>query len=306
MSIIVRMMGGLGNQIFIYAFVRQLLEQYPNADVFFDLRWFDKSDIRSYELYKYNLDKRIHILEINKQNFGAIVWFDITRTLYKIFEKIFVNFRVQKGLTWLEDSFSRLASMGYCYNYQKYSNVQLPDKKYVYVYGYFQDYRYLEQVKRYFKDELKLKVLSEKYQDIISQIKSPNCAISIRWGEDYVKCGWSICSKKYYLDGINCVKSKIQCEQIIVFADEIEKVKASHIFENEDVLYIEGLSPSESLDMLMKCQNYVVSNSSFSILGVLLSNEENPIVIAPKHWKKDKLVYELNLYRSSMYVIENM
>jgi len=67
--IIVRFQGGLGNQMFQYAFLKALERVYPNVDI--------KADFTSYELnqYHYGLElSRVFNININKKLIEKRSW----------------------------------------------------------------------------------------------------------------------------------------------------------------------------------------------------------------------------------------
>ena len=73
---------------------------------------------------------------------------------------------------------------------------------------------------------------------------------------------------------------------VLVFSDEIGKAKQLD-FDAEKI-FVEGLSPAQQLTLMKKCQDYVISNSSFSWWGAFLGASDNSIVIAPNIWYDTK------------------
>jgi hypothetical protein len=57
----VEIKGGMGNQLFQYAFGRSLEENNPGFSVSFDLSWFEKQSKRKFELGAFNIHMKKHI-----------------------------------------------------------------------------------------------------------------------------------------------------------------------------------------------------------------------------------------------------
>lgn len=307
MNIIVRMMGGLGNQIFIYAYARYLQIQYPESDIIIDLRWYNKNKIRKYELCQYTLNSKVKTINQTNLHKKDIFLFDITRGSYKVIEKICDKIGA-KGIKFLEDGFSNLAKYGYCYNKSGYTDISIPNKENIYVYGYYQNINYIMQVIPELQRDIQLLKPSVKYRYYASKITSNSIAISIRWADDYVKYGWPICTKEYYISGIEEIKKYTNIDSIFLFCDDMRKVEESHIMAMLPVkcIPIEGLSSTEGLSLMMKCKHFVISNSSFSWLGAMFGKKKDSIIVSPKHWSSSMEIEVTSLYLEDMIVLENL
>ena len=62
MKIVVKIRGGLGNQLFQYAYAKKMLVEYPEAKIYLDVSYYNKKHIRNLEILNYNLDSRIGII----------------------------------------------------------------------------------------------------------------------------------------------------------------------------------------------------------------------------------------------------
>lgn len=249
-KIVVRMRGGLGNQLFIFSYALYMREKYgtPETEIILDLREYESYKLRSFELFDSEEQmKKYHVREFRQEDDS--LRYRITRPLFHAYSKIdksdkAFQFNSRSGLY-----YARRKGHGEVYN---------SDFSTVYLYGYFQDAIPAEKVKGKIKDQLGIK--DEK--------KEPSIAVSIRCGEDYKNNGWPVYGADYYKKGIQYIKKhKYQDKdvKVSIFADDMVAAKKMDIDDN--VVYIEGLSPREQLKEMAKHTDFVLSNSSFAYWG---------------------------------------
>ena len=275
MQIIVRMRGGVGNQLFILAYAYYLSQSNDlNAEIVLDLREYEYYKQREFELLNIIHDDQIKVLPDNVNT----LYYDITRNIFHIFQKF-----VRKET----NSLKRLSSLGLYYGRRKSDFNIVNNKKRIYVYGYFQDAAMVGCVKDKFISKLNYSNM-ERFADFMSV---PVIAVSIRCGQDYIDQEWPICSSDYYIRGINIIigkKYKTKKINIIVFSDDYTKAKSMNIenkiIEEANIIYAEGLSSIEQLSLMSECSDFVISNSSFSWWGAYLGARTDSIVIMPNKW----------------------
>lgn len=282
--IIARMMGGLGNQMFCYAYARALQLEY-NEDLYLDNEGYNKYKIRNYSLENLSIPDQIidkKFLNINSFDYNKMI---IVRNFYHIF------FKVDKILrTNIIDRniFSFLAKHGYFYNLDRYFHCldrNLCKKKIKYTYGYFQSEKYFSVYKEQIKNELKVKIEPRDEENkLLSEIRTNNAVgISIRWDKDYFNSNLNVCKKDYYYKAMDIIYGRIKNPVFYIFSDRIDDVKNEFDFKYE-VKYISGFKDYESLRLLYTCKHFIIANSSFSWWGSYLSDNKDKIVVAPSRW----------------------
>ncbi len=282
-KIVARMRGGLGNQLFILAYAYALAEQGgKDMEIVLDTREYETFKIRNYELKEVIRDPQVRMLsDQDKSRF-----YDLTREMFHASQRLI---RKETG------SIRMLSGMGLYYGRRNAEFCRLKSKKKNYVYGYFQDERIAGALKKRIGKEL---ILPEV--DVPSgENGRPRIAVSIRIGQDYRDQGWPICDAVYFQKGIQHILAQKYLGQkvdVLVFSDEPEQAKAMNLAE--DAYFAEGLSPTEQLALMAKCDDFVISNSSFSWWGAYLGAKEDSIVVMPKDWyqwhgktAETKLVY---------------
>ena len=273
--IIVKICGGLGNQMFQYAMARSVATRH-NTEVKLDLSWFADTGTttgRIFDLQRLNItineathDEVSRLLKLRKQ---------LGRDLYGIL----IPFRWKKYLKMKE--------------FRPFDERYLNVGSDVYLEGYWTDERYFADVSSLVKKELTLRgTLSTKNQQIAENIRKTLNSISIhvRRG-DYVqdettRSIFHLCNEDYYARAVAEVKKRIKDPVFFVFSDDIEWVK-KHIAIGAETRYVsdsgEGL-PHEELMLMSMCRHNIIANSTFSWWAAWLNPNSDKVVIAPDRW----------------------
>lgn len=268
--IIVKLKGGLGNQVFQYAAglaVASRRDQKLKIDTtgYDDPRVINSDIPRKYGLFAFNISGSIATAEEVRK----------ARNPFGIFSK---------ALRFFSQKFLRRYYLDYHPEFFK--------KNHKYVEGFFQSEKNFASVKEKVIREFTLKkefesdvFLAEKNK--VYKIKS--VSVHIRRG-DYVNDKvtndyWGTCSKEYYKEAIDLIRSKIEAPIFCFFSDDIEWVK-KEFGEQPDFKYISNssLKDYEELMLMSLCAHNITANSSFSWWGAYLNQNPSKIIIAPKKW----------------------
>lgn len=261
----IRVSGGVGNQLFQYAFGYALAKRY-NQELVLDKSYYDFDDSRSYELDKFKLN-------INKTT-------------------SYMNGIASQGLKRYIRMLIRILKKRY--ELREYVIIQENDimpetleKGNFYFRGFWQSENYFKQ----YRDELIRQmepdwILSEEYCKWLDDIrKMKSVSIHIR-RSDYLKYHAAIDSK-YYILAIRRILKIAQIDMFYVFTDDVKwavdffaacPIQISYKIVSRK----ENLSDLEELLLMKACKYHIVANSSFSWWGAWLGDYENKIVIAPK------------------------
>lgn len=273
---IVKIQGGIGNQMFQYAFAKQLQIKY-NTQVYLDNTQFNTNDFitqRDFSLSIFN----ITLETIPRDLVDEIIQFNGNSIKSRIKRKTYKNLpwhnrkvKIEKSLSFDERNL----------NFSKY-----------YI-GYWQSEKYFfensDQIRFDFQFK-NYKYLSEL--GLFNKIQNSNSvSIHIRRG-DYVNNPKvrkfnGVLPLDYYVKAINLVKSKIDNPQFFVFSDEIEWVR-ENFFSELNVSYVSNSNQEEDLFLMSNCKHNIIANSTFSWWGAYLNENQTKIVIAPKSWYQNK------------------
>ena len=281
-KIIVRLSGGLGNQMFQYSYAL-ILSKKLNREIL-----IDDFILRDYPLKK----------KFTKRNFEL----NIYKNQYNFFIKDFLNGIPKRG--YFYSFFSKIKLMFYnCYlitdsNIPSFNELKRIDKN-IYLSGIFQekiDYsKYNKIIIDFFssKNILYKKLnFSNSIKDLI--INSNSVSIHIRRG-DYLKKNnlqtHGLCTLDYYKKAINYFVDKNSNINFFIFSDDLEWCK-NNFNLTQNIFYCEG-SPLDDFVLMSLCKNNIIANSSFSWWSAFLNQNENKIVIYPQNWftNKDLKIY---------------
>jgi glycosyl transferase family 11 len=275
--IVVKLKGGLGNQMFQYAVGRHLAEIH-NTELKMDISAYDYDGPIEYALEPFNIQEsfasqnEIKKLTEAKQNSFA-------NRLYNLFHSH------QKK----PDSFIRWNKIGYNPNILK-----LPDG--VYIEGYWQSEKYFLDINQIIKDEFTLKkTQTGKNKEIAEHImSSESVSLHVRRG-DYVDSqsvgsNQDPCGLNYYYSCIDNIVQKVSSPVFFVFSDDIQWcrdcLKISH-----PAVYVDhnGFDKGyQDMRLMSLCKHNIIANSSFSWWAAWLNQNKNKLVFAPKKWFTNK------------------
>lgn len=269
----VKMNGGLGNQMFQYAFYKYL--KLDNDKVFIDLSDFlIHHHHNGFELEKV-FDLKLSTID-KKQFKGSLV--DHNKISYRLLNKLFNIYFTS------DDEF--IDNHGLSVVKRQTIN------KNIYFNGYWQDVTYINSVEAQLREDFQFKniELDEKNISIIEEINNQeSVSIHIRRGDYVNNPNFSgICDENYYLKSIELIKNKVKNPYFYIFSNDIEWCK--NLFKDADnIKFVNWNKGSNSfLDMLLmsKCKYNIIANSTFSWWASWLNDNPNKIVIMPRQWTK--------------------
>ncbi len=156
--------------------------------------------------------------------------------------------------------------------------------------GYWQTEKYFKDIEEIIRQEFIFNVSDEELANMAQVIMKENSvSIHIRRG-DYLEtpdlyCG--ICSVEYYKKAIKYMIENANPDVFYVFSDDLNWVR-----ENLDItnaVYVDSLMFDHyenwyDMYLMSCCKHNIIANSSFSWWGAWLNNNKNKIIIAPKLW----------------------
>ncbi|NTV55781.1 MAG: alpha-1,2-fucosyltransferase [Deltaproteobacteria bacterium] len=272
LMVIVRLMGGLGNQMFQYSAARRLAYAL-NAELKLDLTWFKEPGSRPYVLSAFNIaedmasPREILTLTIERPVFVRMA---MTRLLG-------IKFYRPKSYV-KETSFA-------------FDPCILTLSDGIYLDGYWQSEKYFADVEQLIRTEFTLrKPLSDRIKSLAEATASCNSvSIHVRRGDYLLKnkiVFHGVCTPEYYNTCVDILIQRITNPHFFVFSDDppwaIQNLKVPC-----RVTFLEpslGERSFEDLWLMSTCRNHIIANSSFSWWGAWLSNNPDKAVIAPRQW----------------------
>lgn len=263
--LIIRLTGGLGNQMFQYAFGKSITKQ-SNQVVKYYYNESENITNRQFELNQLqNIPQLISTMEYSKFPQGRL-------------ENLIAKLRFSDYQTLHENNFS-------------IDNIN--SKKYNLLIGYWQHYQLIETNKQLIQDSFQVsKTLGNSINTIIKTENldfNNSVGIHIRLG-DYLKNPTvnnvhGVLSKTYYQAAINYINQQIKNPKFYIFTDSPELIATYFNIDNFEI--IKPHTSIVDLNLLSKCTHQIIANSSFSWWAAWLNKNPNKMVVAPKQWYKN-------------------
>ena len=271
-------MGGLGNQMFQYAF-GLLLEQKYNYKVLFDTSYFDDMVAN-----KSGLPSRVYELGIFKN-----ISLDFA-------PRVLVNEYLKKSP--LPKFLCAILNVPRYKYFKREKNAFLYDeslfklKGKTFYEGYFQNEKYYEALSDLLKTKFELPELKPEdeyncalYEKIVNAENS--VFIHVRRSE-YVNLNMDI-SLNYYKNAVRYIQERIENPKFFVFcAEDVDYIKNEFDIGCDFELVGEKNTTRENfyenMRMMQACKHAIIANSSYSWWAAWLSGYEGKFVIAPTPW----------------------
>lgn len=280
--ITVKLMGGLGNQMFQYAIGRAVSLDRGDTLVldksFYDVEHKNVTT-RKYELSYFNINPSFKNYRIS----GKFILFRdaLFRTIARHLSMIYPQYVLERTLLYDTSQFEGK-------NGDIYFDGFWPCEKYF--------SHHAKEIREDFQFRIPQSSINKRWSDIITDTCS--ICLHVRRGDyvtnpDAAKCHGSLIGDdglRYYRDAITYIASRVQNPVFFLFSDDIEWVKNNLSIEYP-VYYMDHNGPSEDyedLRLMTQCKHFIIANSSFSWWGAWLSKSEEKIVICPKKWFKNQ------------------
>ena len=283
--IVVRISGGIGNQLFQYAMSRALSLRNGN-DLKLDISFYDMEieKDRPFKLSNFNISN----LEVaTNEDFkkigvpspeGADLSSMLTRKFYREAGSFLA---LEKRRMILEKTFSFLPEI-------------LDIKHDCYLVGVWQSEKYFMDYAEEIRKEFELKApLSAEAETIKKEITSTNAiSLHVRRGDQvhnphlFAKHG--VLGDGYYKQAVDYILGNSRSDQhlgsprIFIFSDEIEWCKENLKFDIP-ATYVQGkgIADHEEMALMSLCEHNIIAKSSFSWWGAWLNKNPGKIVVAP-------------------------
>jgi hypothetical protein len=281
------LMGGLGNQLFQYAFALELSER-TQCPVKLDPNFLSirRDELGKLELEKYELDSKIQI--------------EPSRPTTLLTRKI-LGFALRMHLIRgkrLHEFFcimlSYISTIAISIHLRKLEIVQISkDNGYVeprisnwnnYFVGYFQSYRYSNGAKLSLKSETQTNELTEFLESAGNDLP---LAVHIRLTDYRNEPDFGVLGENYYSNAIAYHFGKYQYNRIWLFSDEPESALEFIPIQYRPLVTNVSKSVSstvDTLELMRMAKGLVIANSSFSWWAARLSRAEMPLVTYPSPW----------------------
>ncbi len=265
---IIRVTGGLGNQMFQYAFKKSIERKFPHINHYLDTSFYKDRDVHNgYEL------KRIFKIHEEEKEVSILYRRFLSKLLYPYY-KCKVDF-VKTPISLNETRF------GY---YDKMA--ELPAKEKYILDGYWQSEDYFVQIRDDISMSFTFPELDKRNTEFLNSKKNGYTLVSVhvRRG-DFMKSSMyrDLTATDYYSKAIDIIVTKVNNPLFLIFSDDHNWCN-SYFSRLENKCLVDWNKKEDSyrdMQMMSLCSHNIIANSSFSWWGAWLNNNPNKIVIAP-------------------------
>lgn len=264
---IVKFLGGLGNQMFQYAFYLFLKQHFNKVKV-------DLTGFSNYHLHNgYELE---HVFGIRLRQADP-------------FE---IRLYTPERRDWTTRKLRRLYGTKKAWYSEKeefaFDPLIAGDKGSRYYWGYWQHYHYIKDIEPQLRESFQFRQeLSGQNSKLLNEVSGlQTVSLHVRRG-DYLghPLLGGICESDYYQDAVGRMKQQLQDPVFIVFSNDINWCEKSLPLEN--AVYVNwntGTNSYMDMQLMSCCRHHIIANSSFSWWGAWLNDDERKKVIAPGKW----------------------
>ena len=275
--IIIRIFGGLGNQMFQYAMGRAVAYR-NNLELKLDISYFEKQTLRSYGLNHFNIQADIATKE-EIQRFKLRREQLIARAVNKT-RRILLPWYKQKVIK----------ERGFLFD---------PDimkiKGSMYLNGYWQSEKYFIDIADSIRREFTVKDRPDEVNTmLLERIDSANAVSLHVRRRDYVSNPRTrnihgVLDIDYYISALDLITQQNKDAHVFVFSDDIPWARENFkISLPVDFIDYNGIDKDyEDLRLMSHCKHHIIANSTFSWWGAWLVENPNKLVVAPKKWFSD-------------------
>lgn len=294
--ITLKLQGGLGNQMFIYAFAKTL--EHMGYEVCLDARVYNFYRQKQHRLISNGMHMSIRKLELLDFNLTLPLINQSSKwvqndTVTPIYLKV-----IGKTKKYLIDLIKRNKT----FSEQAIINnnhITIPKYKDIILDGYFCNVNYFLHIKETLQQDFALctplSKTNETIKEEILQTKD-SCFIHIRRGDYLAAHNWMFVKlgKTYYQEAIKLICKNIKNPTFFIFSNDIQWCKNYllnlldyDLIKNKIFRFVDNNSEgnaSEELELMRSCQNGIIANSTFSWWAAFLQNNPTKTIVIPNKW----------------------
>lgn len=273
---IVKLKGGLGNQMFQYAFAKKV-EKETEDEVKIDLSAFAnlKGDmVRKPRITNFNLS----LENATKDDISQLC-------LLKHNGNSQTNgYRIKVAL-------EALLNRKYCFE-RNHSGCSLEDlKKQTFFDGYWQDCAMVDSIMSELeKDFTPIREVTEACKEKLEYINRVNSVfLGVRRGDYLTNVShYGSFSQKYYDDAMEIIAERVDKPVFFIFSNDIKWVQKNMDFSKYNIVFItDTVDDFEDFILMSNCKHSIITNSTYHWWGARRNEYPGKIIVSPKKWFAD-------------------
>ena len=250
--------GGLGNQMFQYAFFLQLKKKHPLDIFLFDIE-------QSQECHNgFELDRIFHIDTLKyARNYRRI-----KRYCPQLLDK-FHTIKQEHSLEYNKEIIEANHLLS------RYT-------------GFWQSEKYFLPIEQDVRESFSfnIELLNDGTRTIAQEIEGKETvSVHIRRGDYLTLSDFGVCAIDYYNHAMSFMSERLNSPTFVFFSDDMDWVKENISCSN--AIYVScnhGADSWQDMYLMSQCKHNIIANSSFSWWGAWLNENPDKIIITPTRW----------------------
>lgn len=284
--IIVRAMGGLGNQLQQYALYRKL--EHIGKDVRMDISWFRNESFRA----GMAAERELELEYLDLPPFRVASEAEIRSVLGRLWEE-------KEGIgSKLRRKINPGADPAFEENGLYHDQIFDMDDKYLI--GYWACEKYYADIMEILRKDISFPPCEDrKLQDLndktISQMEAvQSVSVHIRRGDYLDEANQAlfggICTDDYYERAIGYMRERLPDVKFFLFSDDVPYVREHYPGEEFQVIdWNQGRNSFYDMMLMSHCRHNICANSTFSFWGARLNPHEDKVMIRPSIHKNTQV-----------------
>ena len=270
MKVIVRIRGGLGNQLFAYAAARRLA-------------WANKAELIIDHVSGFQFD---HVYQQRYQ----LGHFNVKVPLASASERLEPFARVRRYLKrWINnripfDQRNYVQQVGNSFDPRV---LKIKPHHSLYIEGYWQSERYFKDIENVIREDLIIKpptdILNAKFLKHIQSCTA--VAVHVRFFDEPDAVSTNNVTTNYYTKAVTTMQALSPEAHYFLFSDDVLAARSLIRLPDDRITLVSHNEGDENayadLWLMTQCKHFIIANSTFSWWGAWLSQHENKIVMAP-------------------------
>lgn len=277
---IVNILGGLGNQMFVYAMYLALKEAHPNEDIY-----ICKRSYKGYPLH-------------NGYELGNVFGADAPEA--SLWQLVKIAYPYWNYRTWqlMRHFFPKRSCMLSGTEDIPFDYENVTRKEDGFYDGYWQNENNFLPIRDKILEVFSFPQFNDKRNIELAELITNKRAVSchVRRG-DYLKDPlYGVCTSEYYVKAIDEINRKVSPDLYCVFSDDVKWCKENLgeiIGKDKEIVFVDwnkGENSFRDMQLMSLCNHNIIANSSFSWWGAWLNNHDDKVVVAPNIWMNKPMV----------------
>ena len=299
--IIMRISNGLGNQMFQYAFGRQLQEIYHMPLILETYRYGRMETYRKLRLENLNIKVSKEKADAQHCYFVRGVG-NLSAFMISLLKRHWAE-RIQRIPQNGAEGYAKMIKRGMYVTRDiiSYYPFEKTNAKTIIAHGWFMSEKYFHDIAPIIKEELRVKdecISNDEVRHLADKMLLENSVcIHIRRG-DYIGYNrFDVCTEGYFRRAVEYAREHVAHPVFYVFSNnpaELDWIREHYAFLEGAHFVREGVDELDDLYLMYHCRHHIISNSTFSWWGSYLKLQEG-LTVCPERWLNDDMQQDILL-----------